>query len=199
MSYCKKLKHIALFDFDGTLTKNDTFITFGHFCNGALKLCISIIKTAPWLIGWKLGVISNSTAKERLFRELYRGMDYETFKKKGQEFSAIINQSVRNDTMKYLQWHKKQGHYIAIVSASITEWIEPWAKINGVNTVIATTPEVIEGKLTGRFSSPNCHGEEKVNRIKAELGDLNCCEIWGYGDSSGDDAMLAISTHPQKL
>jgi phosphoserine phosphatase len=62
--------------------------------------------------------------------------------------------------------------------------------------VLCTELEVAEGRVTGRLANNNCNGEEKLRRIKAELALEEYSEIYAYGDSSGDTAMLSIATQP---
>ena len=70
---------IALFDFDGTLTRHDTFISFAKFAVGKRRFYLSFLKSAPWLMLWKFGIITNGDAKQRLFGFLYKGMPYDVF------------------------------------------------------------------------------------------------------------------------
>lgn len=83
----------------------------------------------------------------------------------------------------------------------MAEWIAPWAKGYGVDTLLTTAPEVdpATGRLTGRFHGANCHGAEKARRITERFGSLKDAEVWAFGDSAGDDAMLAIADHPCRI
>lgn len=83
----------------------------------------------------------------------------------------------------------------------MAEWIAPWAKGYGVDTLLTTAPEVdrATGRLTGRFLGANCHGAEKARRITERFGSLKDAEVWAYGDSAGDDAMLALADHPCRI
>lgn len=191
---------VAFFDFDGTLTRHDTFIEFAKFSVGNFTFIMAFLKSVPSLILWKLGIRSNSTAKQTLFAHLYKGMDYTKFKEQGRSFSQKIDCDVRPDMIDILNFHKQEGHKTVVVSASIEEWIRPWAETWGIEEVVATKVEVDDsGKLTGRFLTLNCHGEEKVARIKQLIPQIYNCESWAYGDSSGDDAMLALVNHPTRV
>lgn len=191
---------IAFFDFDGTITRHDTFISFGRFARGRVQFIKCMLQASPWLVLWKLGLISNSRAKEKLFGFLFKGIGSEEFNSLAEAFATKVDNDLRADTMALLRRHQEQSHRIAIVSASIDTWIRPWAKRHGINCVVATQAEVdSEGRLTGRFATPNCHGEEKVRRIKALFGDLGEVETYAYGDSEGDDAMLRFAKVPLKL
>lgn len=191
---------IAFFDFDGTITRHDTFIAFGRFARGDALFIKGLLSASPWLALWKLGLISNARAKERLFGFLFKGMDGEVFRSLAVAFATKIDSDLRSGTMAMLRRHQAQAHRVAIVSASIDTWIWPWAKQHGINCVIATKAEVDgEGRLTWHFATHNCHGEEKVGRIRAMFGGLDDVETYAYGDSSGDDAMLQFVKHPQKV
>ena len=73
--------------------------------------------------------------------------------------------------------------------------------------VLGTQIEVIDGRLTGKFKSNNCYGEEKVHRICEALTtttanaygtpslsfDRAQYDIEAFGDSRGDKEMLAYA------
>lgn len=187
---------IAFFDFDGTITKHDTFIEFAKFCLGRKKLYTAIFKNLIWLASWKIGLISNSEAKQRLFSSLYKGKHYDWFVKCGIKFKEVIDDDLNSEAISILKHHKEKQHTIIIVSASFPEWINPWAKENGVDMVIATEIEIDNnGIITGNFITPNCYGIEKVNRITKLLPNVFNVETWAYGDSKGDIQMLEMATH----
>lgn len=190
---------ISFFDFDGTLTRHDTFIEFAKFARGNLLFIKALIKTLPVLLLWKMGLRSNSYAKQTLFSNLYKGMDYKLFCQWGEKFKDRIDRDLKSEVVEILDAQINQGHKVVIVSASMKEWIAPWARERDVQ-VISTEVEVDSaGRLTGRFSIPNCHGAEKAVRIGKAFSDIEECETWAYGDSSGDDAMLAMVDHPVRV
>ena len=57
------------------------------------------------------------------------------------------------------------------------------------------------GVLTGRLVGPNCRGPEKVRRLENWLAahDITDAVLWAYGDSAGDDALLARADHPVRV
>ncbi len=91
-----------------------------------------------------------------------------------------------------LNWHQQQGDRVIVVSASMEDWLKPWCDSKGVE-LLATSLLSDNGIISGEFATPNCHGEEKVNRIKALLNLSDYDRIFAYGDSSGDTEMLAIA------
>lgn len=198
--YNLPVRKIAFFDFDGTLTRYDSMLQFARFAVGNVRTIMAFVRTVPDIVKWKLGSISNSDAKERLFGRLYRGMNADVFREKGRLFAADVE--LRPDVVAILKQHISAGTEVFVVSASISDWVAPVAEAFGIgrNNILATEAEVgTDGLLTGRFAMPNCHGAEKVRRIRAALPDIDNCEIWAYGDSSGDDAMLALANHPLRV
>lgn len=195
------MERYVFFDFDSTLIRGDSFRLFARFAVGQTAFLKALILSSAWIIGWKLGVISNSRAKEYLFGELFKGMPYADFQRYGEAFSKVIESRIKPDTVRRLREHVANGDTVAIVTASIAEWIAPWAKGYGVDTLLTTAPEVdpATGRLTGRFLGANCHGAEKARRITERFGSLKDAEVWAYGDSAGDDAMLALADHPCRI
>lgn len=192
--------NIAFFDFDGTLTRKDTFGDFAKFALGKWKFYKACLLATPIILKWKLGLTSNSKAKEHLFSKLFRGVSYFTFNQFCQKYSHRINQIIRPEVYSKLIEHQQNNHKTVIVSASISDWIKPWAESIGISDVLATEIEIdTTGKLTGHFKIPNCHGKEKVNRILQHFPDIATHQTWAYGDSKGDDHMLSIVNHPYKV
>lgn len=194
----------TFFDFDGTLTFNDSFTGFIRHVHGWHGLALVLLKSAPAIILWKAGLRSNTYAKLRMFGAAFRGMTLKEFKEKGESYAEKIERITRNDIVDALARSVKEGRNTVIVSASMGDWIRPWAARHGVNIVLATEPEVDStGKLTGRFKRPNCQREEKVKRIIEAFPELErdreAHTVTAYGDSDGDFEMLAFADNPVKI
>ena len=83
-------RRIALFDFDGTLTRHDTFITFARHACGRSRFLKAFVRSLPALVRWKLGLGTNSKAKETLFGNLYRGMAADEFERLCATFADVV-------------------------------------------------------------------------------------------------------------
>ena len=185
--------NIAAFDFDGTLTSVDTFIAFARFSVGDFALAKALAYEIPALIKWKTGRITNGKYKQRVFSRLYRGMHEEDFNRYCLEFVGYIDGHLNANGISELEKHQRADDELCIVSASIRNWIEPWAKSRDINTVIATEIEVADGKLTGRFATPNCNGEEKPKRFLTVYPQRGEYHLDVYGDSRGDKPLMDIA------
>lgn len=182
---------ITVFDFDGTLTDKDTFGGFAKYSRGRCRYWLALIAESPRLIGWKLGFVSNSRAKEMLFRRLYRGMEASRFRELGRKYADEIEKIWRRDTRSLVRAARDRGDELVVVTASIYDWVYPWAERKGFDRVIATRAEIgPDNRLSGRFSTPNCHGDEKVRRFYALYPNRDEYALTVYGDSDGDAPLL---------
>lgn len=190
---------IAVFDFDGTLVRGDSLVEFARFAVKPWRLVVAVLRVSPSLIRWKLGRLSGSVAKERLFSALFRGCRLKWFNMRGEEFAGWIDAHVCPPVLRRLEECNHRGYTTCIVSASLTNWIAPWAEKHGVVQVIATEPAANCGRLTGRFSTKNCIGKEKVERLKAIFPNRGeyILEVWG--DSAGDNELMAYADCAYKV
>ena len=185
---------VAVFDFDGTITTCDTFIAFIRYVFGARRLWLGFLLHSVFLVGYLLRLYPNYKLKQRIFSHFFRGMEQARFRDLGTQFQTVIDAHVRPSVSQELQKHISQQHQVYVVSASIFEWVAPWCCQHGVSQVIATEAETdAHGRLTGRFSSRNCYGLEKVNRLLRVEPHRETYRLIAYGDSRGDREMLAFA------
>lgn len=190
---------IAIFDFDGTLFKKDSFLLFMKFAAGKSKLFKALgIYAVPLFLG-KTGLIDIGKIKEKIFSYVFKGWQLEDFQSKGMNFSDIISENLNPEVWQALKTHQRNGDKIVIASASIGNWIRPWAQKEGIDMVISTEVQYKENLLTGKFSTPNCKGREKARRILQEIPGIMHTESWGYGDSTADEPMLELVSHPIRI
>ena len=187
-------REIAFFDFDGTITKKDTLLEFIKFSKGKIRFYLGFIVNLPHLVAFKLGIISNQSAKEKILRFFLKDMPISVFKQYCEKFSKyVLPKLIRPKALKEIQRLKQNNTLVVIVSASPENWIEEWAQ-NLQLELIASRLELDGGKVTGKILGKNCHGDEKVNRIR-EIYDLSQYYIVAaYGDSIGDRPMLELAT-----
>ena len=186
-------KEIAFFDFDGTITKKDTLLEFIKFSKGTFRFYIGFVINLPYLVAFKLGIISNQSAKEKILRFFFHDMPEAVFNQYCERFCQYaLPELVRPKALEEIQRLKQNNTVVAIVSASPENWIKEWTE-NLQLELIASRLEVKDGKLTGKILGKNCHGDEKVNRI-CEIYDLsNYYIVAAYGDSTGDKPMLELA------
>lgn len=199
-------KKIHVFDFDGTLTTRDTLLLFIRFVKGGWALWLGMLLYAPLLVLMKLRLLDNGRVKERVFTHFFRGSRESTFNYWCELFADICSDIIRPEGMAAIRKALADGDDVFVVSASIDRWVRPFFMqtdrssgelIAGseIASIVCTEIEIVDGRLTGRFSTPNCYGKEKVRRLRQTVPHLDDYdEIIVYGDSRGDAALFEIAT-----
>jgi len=113
----------------------------------------------------------------------------------------VIRPAMTDEALAIVQKHLAAGDLCAIVTATNSFVTAPIARAFGVTTLIATEPEYVAGRYTGKiFGTPSFkHG--KVLRVNAWLATLNRSlkdfdESYFYSDSINDLPLLEVVTHP---
>ena len=188
-----KLKKLALFDFDGTITTKDSLVDFIQFAVGKGTYYKGLVRLSVMLTLYTLKIIPNHAAKEKLIGHFFDGWSVSDFENITNTYAlSQIDKIIRPKALEKIDWHKQQDHKIIIVSASMKCWLQSWCDNHDIE-LISTQLEIKDRKITGKFATKNCYGIEKVNRIK-QLHDLSEYDyIYAYGDSSGDTELLALA------
>ena len=189
-----KKETIVVFDFDGTITRQDTLLEFIKFSRGNRRFYFGLLFFSPLLVAMKLKIYPNGKAKQRLFSYFYKGISIEKFNYWGKAFRSEVDKAVYPKALEALNSHRENGDKVIIISASVENWIKPWSEQAGVETVLATKIEVDKNNLlTGKFLTKNCYGQEKVNRLLEELPNRSDYRLVVYGDSLGDRELIEFA------
>lgn len=193
---------IAAFDFDGTLTHRDTLFGFLRFACGSTALGRALARSTPTVVRARLGRSPTDAAlrdagKERMLHHLFAGRDEAWFHDRGAAYAHTLGARLRPDMVKRLDWHRRRGHRLVIVSASLHTYLRHFGAEHGFDEVIAVELEARDGVLTGALRGPNVRGPEKAVRLRSWMEGVGAAgEIWAYGNSTGDRELLAMSHRP---
>lgn len=197
------MRRIYLFDFDGTLTSADTLLCFIRYACGKWRFVLGFALFSPILVLMKLHLYANWRAKQHLFSWYFRGMKLSDFDDLCRRFAADNKHLLRPQALRKLDELFAENATVAIVSASIDNWVRPFFTNMAKNSrsnfcVLGTQVEADDnGLLTGRFLTNNCYGAEKVERLCRQYPDLtvhrNDYIIEAFGDSRGDKELLSFA------
>jgi HAD superfamily hydrolase (TIGR01490 family) len=184
------MKKVIAIDFDGTLTTKDTFVEFIRFAKGTWAFVLGFLRYAPLLVLMKLHLYPNDKAKQKVFAYFFKDTIIEDFDALCQAFAASSRHLLRPQGVEAIRQANSEGVEILIISASIDNWVQPF--FPDVK-VVGTQIEVKDGRLTGRFLTKNCYGQEKVNRLLSLYPHRQDYCLVAYGDSRGDKELLSFA------
>ena len=191
---------VAAFDVDGTLTRRDSVGPFLVRVAGA-RLPLTLVRRSR-VLATGLARRDHDLLKALACSSL-AGADAARVRAEGAAYGReLYERRLREDTPARLRRHRELGHRVVIVSASLEPYLAALGDLLRVDAVLCTLLEVgPDGRLTGRLDGANCRGPEKARRLRDWLRatGLEAAEVWAYGDSSGDDALLAIADHPVRV
>ena len=189
------MRKIYAFDFDGTLTIKDTLLEFICFAKGSGQMFCGFLLFSPLLILMKLHLFPNWKVKQKIFSYFFKGMKIDDFNALCTRFAERNKHLLRPAGIEKVRQAIAEEHTtVLIISASIDNWVRPFFdEIDKKIQVLGTQIETKEGRLTGQFTSKNCYGEEKVNRLTALYPHREAYYLIAFGDSRGDKELLTFA------
>ena len=89
--------------------------------------------------------------------------------------------------------HRRRGHTVVLTSSATRAEVEPLADALGVDEILCSEPQVVDGRLTGELEGPACTGAvaaEAVEKFTSTHG-VDLARSHAYGSS--DDAVPLLS------
>lgn len=186
------MKKLYLFDFDGTLTYQDTMFLFLKYYNPE-KYFWSFMKHIPVFILVKLKLMDAELVKKSFIASILKGeREIKINRKVISFFEEFYPQIIRESALNFLETIDRNHTTCYLVTASLDIWVKPFAKKMGM-ILLSTEAKFIDGVYTGDFNTKNNNGEEKVKRIKAQISNEKFDKIIAFGDTSGDKPMLSFA------
>ena len=190
-------RRIAAFDFDCTITRQDTMVPFLLRVGGPIATIRGIAGAgAGWLTGGRERNARRAKAKRAYLRAVFSGASMADLEARGRAYAQGFPERYRPESLERIEWHRARGHELVLVTASLRLYAGPAGDALGFDHVIAVDLEADdEGRATGDIVGTNVRGPEKARRLSAYLGEP-AAEMWAYGDSDGDNELLAMADHP---
>lgn len=196
-------QNLALFDLDNTLLAGDSDYEWGLFLieEGLLDAKTHQSKNDQFYEDYKNGCLDiNAFLKFQLFPlsqhskafldELHaKFMDKVVAPMMTEKAQALVNQ------------HKANGDLCMVITATNSFVTNPIATAYGIEHLIGTEPEFLDGKFTGNVSGLPSFQEGKVTRLNSWLAERNKkladFEVsYFYSDSHNDLPLMKLVTHP---
>lgn len=183
---------LALFDFDHTVTTCDTYGRFLRRVATPEQLAQAWWKVGPWLLAYRLKLISAARIRARVTRLTFRNRHPQDIATQAVGYAReVLPEVVRPRMLEQIRWHLQQKHTVVIVSGSLDLYLQPWCDALGL-ALICNRLESREGRFTGQYAGGDC-GPRKVEHIRRRYDLSRYQRIHAYGDSYEDRPMLALA------
>ena len=192
---------LALFDLDNTLLAGDSDFEWAQFLigKGVLDREVHEAENKHFYEHYKAGTLDIRAFLDFQLKPLSRH-PRRILEEWHREFMRdrilpIITRKSRD----LVDSHREDAR--AIVTATNSFVTGPIAREYGIDHLVATEPEEIDGEFTGRVKGVPSFREGKVARVEAwlaehGLGWNSFTETWFYSDSLNDLPLLSKVTHP---
>ncbi|MEQ1531034.1 MAG: HAD-IB family hydrolase, partial [Methylococcales bacterium] len=110
----------------------------------------------------------------------------------------IISPILLSPAQQLINKHKQRGDTLMVITATNRFVTEPIVKLYGIDLLLATTPEFIGNRYTGKFTGIPCFQEGKVKLLQEWLTTSNetLQNSWFYSDSHNDLPLLSLVENP---
>ena len=195
--------NLALFDLDNTLLACDSDYEWGQFLvdRGVLKRDEYEAQNAAFYEQYKAGTLDIHEFLGFALRPLAEHTTAELDRWHAEFMDARIRPAMGAPARALVRRHLDAGDLCAVVTATNSFVTGPIAREFGVPHLVATEPERIGGRYTGRVAGTPCFREGKIARVQAWLAEQgrrlpDFAQSRFYSDSQNDLPLLELVTHP---
>lgn len=191
---------LAIFDLDNTLIAGDSDHSWGEFLVQKKLVDAEVYRQANdrFYQDYKAGTLDIQEYLRFSLAPLTRHSLAELDTFHAEFMATVIEPMMLSKAQALLQKHRDQGDYLLIITATNGFVTRPIAKRLGVDDILATDPEIVDGKYTGFGIGIPCFQAGKVVRLKEWLRERNgnLEDAYFYSDSINDLPLLEQVPNP---
>ena len=192
-------QNIAIFDLDNTLLSGDSDVLWGQYLvkHNMVDGEFYSRENLRFYEEYKAGTLDIFEFLSFALKPLTEHPLETLLALRTQYVQEAILPIISDKSRQLLQEHKDQGHLLMIITATNRFVTEPIAEELGVDYLLATDPEMINGQYTGNVAGTPCFQGGKVKRLEKWLKETgrNLAHSWFYSDSHNDLPLLEQVTH----
>ena len=192
---------LAIFDLDNTLIGGDSDYLWGEFlCDeGIITDRESFQKMNDYFYHqYEIGELDIYAWAEFSFKVLSK----HSFDKLNQLRKDFMETKIRpiflEKAQNCIDNHKKNGDSVLVITASNTFVTKPIVEMYGIEHLLATEPEFVSGRFTGKVSGIPCFQSGKIDNLMPwlEKNNENLIGSYFYSDSHNDLPLLELVDNP---
>ena len=120
----KTFKNLALFDFDGTLCKKDSFTGFIFYALSKRHIVKQGIKILPWIQAYYLNIYPANSMRIKLFNAMFKQADANEIQDIANEYAQRLVRQLDQNLYQQLLKHQTNGDDVVLVSASVDIYLK---------------------------------------------------------------------------
>lgn len=191
---------LAIFDLDNTLIADDSDYLWGQFLvdQGIVDKEQYEHANAKFYEDYRQGKLDIVEFLNFSLQPLADNEPEQLYQWRAQFIEHIITPILLKPAQQLIDKHRERGDTLLVITATNRFVTEPIVKLYGIDNLLATTPEFIEGRYTGGFMGVPCFREGKVTLLEAWLENSpHTLEgSWFYSDSHNDLPLLSLVDNP---
>jgi len=191
---------LAIFDLDNTLLADDSDYLWGCFLVklGVVDAKLYESENQRFYDEYKSGTLDIFEFLSFSLKPLSEH-DMRTLKTwRAQFMQEVIRPLILPKAQALVDKHRDQGDTLLIITATNHFVTAPIASAYGIDNLLATEPEIVDGQYTGRVAGTPCFQNGKVERLHDWLktNQHSMEDSYFYSDSQNDLPLLNLVTHP---
>ena len=191
---------LAIFDLDNTLIGGDSDFLWGEFIGeeGIVDANAYRKKNEYFYQQYDLGTLDIYAWLEFCLEPLTRYSMTELQELHHRFMIQKIEPILLDKAQNCINRHKERGDTVLVITASTSFVTAPIVKKYGINQLLATEPEIKEGRYTGGVSGMPCFQSGKIDKLMPWL-QKNKETLTGstfYSDSHNDLPLLELVDNP---
>lgn len=198
---------LAIFDLDNTLLDGDSDHAWGEF-----MVAENLVPQAEYretndafYEEYKRGVL-DMVAYQKFVLAPLRQFSAEQLKELHLKFMhTVVTNMLLPKARELIEKHRQAGHTLMVITATNRFITEPIVKEYGIENLLCTEPEVLNGSYTGKIIGEPCYQAGKIHALEAWLKKENMQPeySWFYSDSFNDIPLMekvneAIAVNPDE-
>ncbi len=192
----------AFFDLDRTIIAGFSALVFiGNWILSGRMTPSGFMRTLSASLKYELGRLGFSAMVGET-AGLLQGFSELEYERIGERiFSNWLAADIYPEARALIRAHQRKGHTLAVISSATRYQVDPVADDLGIEHVLCTGLEVVDGKFSGQVVHPTCFREGKASAAVdfSQRHGIELDDSFFYTDSCDDLALLRLVGRPRPV
>jgi HAD superfamily hydrolase (TIGR01490 family) len=191
---------LAIFDLDNTLIADDSDFLWGQFLvdRGIVDKERYEQANKKFYEDYKQGTLDIVEFLHFSLAPLAQHDAEQLYQWRTEFVETLIKPIILDAARDLVEKHRANGDTLLVITATNRFVTEPIVQLYGIDNLLATTPEFVDGRYTGKFNGTPCFQQGKVTLLQDWLNhsEETLAGSWFYSDSHNDLPLLSLVDKP---